>query len=101
MAALDMDGQFETNKSPASTQHAGLFLEGASSPSHKKRHCLSAMSSLGPFGLLTKKDIAFRRCLLWVPGRTRTVDIQNHNLNIKIPWRPCVYYTFKELNIYR
>ena len=47
MAALDMDGQSETNKSPASTQHAGLFLEGASSPSHKKRHCLSAMSSLG------------------------------------------------------
>ena len=60
MAALDMDGQSETNKSPASTQHAGLFLEGASSPSHKKRHCLSAMSSFG------------------VPGRTRTVDIQNH-----------------------
>jgi hypothetical protein len=54
MAALDMDGQSETNKSPASKQHAGLFLEGASSPSHKKRHCLSAMS---PFG---------------VPGRTRT-----------------------------
>ena len=26
MAALDMDGQSETNKSPASTQHAGLFL---------------------------------------------------------------------------
>ena len=45
MAALDMDGQSETNKSPASTQHAGLFLEGASSPSHKK-------------------DIALRRCLL-------------------------------------
>ena len=37
MAALDMDGQSETNKSPASTQHAGLFLEGASSPSHKKK----------------------------------------------------------------
>ena len=52
MAALDMDGQSETNKSPASTQHAGLFLEGASSPSHKKRHCLSAMSLEGcPDGL--------------------------------------------------
>ena len=37
MAALDMAGQSETNKSPASTQHAGLFLEGASSPSHKKK----------------------------------------------------------------
>ena len=33
---------------------------GALQPTHKKRHCLSAMS---PFG---------------VPGRTRTVDIQNH-----------------------
>ena len=35
------------------------------------------------FGLLTKKDIALRRCLLvGVPGRTRTVDIQNHNLTL-------------------
>ena len=34
-------------------------------------------------GLLTKKDIALRRCLLvGVPGRTRTVDIQNHNLTL-------------------
>ena len=62
MAALDMDGQSETNKSPASTQHAGLFLEGASSPSHKKKTL--------PYGdvsvrvLSQKKDIAFRRCLL-------------------------------------
>ena len=31
---------------------------------HKKRHCLSAMSL---FGLLTKKDIAFRRCLCSLP----------------------------------
>ncbi len=30
----------------------------------KKRHCLSAMSPR------------------WVPGRTRTVDIQNHNLTL-------------------
>ena len=37
---------------------------GALQPTHKKRHCLSAMS---PFG---------------VPGRTRTVDIQNHNLTL-------------------
>ena len=29
-----------------------------------------------------KKDIALQRCLLWVPGRTRTVDIQNHNLTL-------------------
>ncbi len=36
-----------------------------------------------PDGLLTKKDIALRRCLLvGVPGRTRTVDIQNHNLTL-------------------
>ena len=32
-----------------------------------------------PVGPLTKKDIAFRRCLLL---RTRTVDIQNHNLTL-------------------
>ena len=29
-----------------------------------------------------KKDIAFRRCLFWVPGGTRTHDIQNHNLTL-------------------
>ena len=78
MAALDMDGQSETNKSPASTQHAGLFLEGASSPSHKKKtlpygdvsvRVLSQKKTL-PFGDVSsvrsshKKDIAFRRCLL-------------------------------------
>ena len=34
-------------------------------------------------GLLTKKDIAFQRCLLFgVPGRARTDDIQNHNLTL-------------------
>ena len=64
MAALDMDGQSETNKSPASTQHAGLFLEGASRSSHKKETL--------PFG-----DVFF-----WVPGGTRTHDIQNHNLTL-------------------
>ena len=108
MAALDMDGQSETNKSPASTQHAGLFLEGASSPSHKKRHCLTAMSLFAsshkkktlpfgdvsvrvlsqkktlPFGdvsvrvLSQKKTLPFGDVSFWVPGRTRTVDIQNH-----------------------
>ena len=91
MAALDMDGQSETNKSPASTQHAGLFLEGASSPSHKKRHCLSAMSLFASshqkniaFGdvsvrvLSQKKTLPFGDVSFWVPGRTRTVDIQNH-----------------------
>ena len=35
-----------------------------------------------PVGLLTKKDIAFRRCLFGVPGGTRTHDIQNHNLTL-------------------
>ena len=40
-------------------------------------------TSVVSFGLLTKKDIAFRRCLpVGVPGRTRTVDIQNHNLTL-------------------
>ena len=34
---------------------------GALQPTHKKRHCLSAMS---PFASSHKKDIAFRRCLL-------------------------------------
>ena len=29
-----------------------------------------------------KKDIALQRCLLWVPGGTRTHDIQNHNLTL-------------------
>ena len=86
MAALDMDGQSETNKSPASTQHAGLFLEGASSPSHKKRHCLSAMSL---FASSHKK----RHCLsamspFGVPGRTRTVDIQNHKQVVELPRTP-------------
>ena len=80
MAALDMDGQSETNKSPESTQHAGLFLEGASSPSHKKRHCLTAMS---PFG---------------VPGRTRTVDIQNHNLSCIVIY-PVDFHQVNELSI--
>ena len=32
---------------------------------------------------LTKKDIAFQRCLRFgVPGRARTDDIQNHNLTL-------------------
>ena len=80
MAALDMDGQSETNKSPASTQHAGLFLEGASSPSHKKKTL--------PYGnvsvrvLSQKKTLPFGDVSFWVPGRTRTVDIQNHNLTL-------------------
>ena len=48
--------------------------------SHKKRHCLSAMS---PFG---------------VPGRTRTVDIQNHKQSIKFSDSPSVY---RCLRLYR
>ena len=48
----------------------GFTLEGALQPTHKKRHCLSAMS---PFG---------------VPGRTRTVDIQNHKQVVELPRIP-------------
>jgi len=58
-----MDGQSETNKSPASTQHAGLFLEGASSPSHKKKTL--------PYGdvsvriLSQKKTLPFGDVFFW------------------------------------
>ena len=47
----------------------------------KKGHCLSAMSLfffMFAVALLTKKGHCLSAMSLWVPGRTRTVDIQNH-----------------------
>ena len=38
-----------------------VLISFADKTTHKKKHCLSAMVLIA---LLTKKDIAFRRCLL-------------------------------------
>ena len=72
-----------------------LFLFGLLT---KKRHCLSAMSSCCPFRATHKK----RHCLtamssFGVPGRTRTVDIQNHKHFYGLFGNPFVHRGFRRL----
>ena len=49
---------------------------------HKKKTLLFGDVSLFAWDCSQKKDIAFQRCLFWVPDGTRTHDIQNHNLTL-------------------
>ena len=80
---------------------------------HKNRHCLSAMSL---FGLLTKKDIAFRRCLCSVFSQRKTLPFgdvsfwgartdsnRRHSepqAELRMSHKPCIHRYFRNFRFF-